>query len=290
MGSGLVVRCVALFTHPHRSEAIAAGRDLAGKLEAVGIRPLGTQAMVGTLGLADAGYSPTDLAEACQLAVAVGGDGTLLRAFHEVPSLPLVGVNCGKLGFLAEVALEECGLLAEEAAGGELQTVDRLALAAQVIGAEGGTARAETTQVALNDVALQKGPGRAPYLSTRVDGEELTTFLADSLVLSTPIGSTAYNFSARGPLLAPGVSAFVVTPVAPHSLWDRSLVLEAGAEVEIEVVGDRSAVVMVDGRDAGTLDAGAKVRVCAADEPARLVRWSRHGFTARVRRTFCLDP
>ena len=127
--------------------------------------------------------------------------------------------------------------------------------------------------LALNEVVIQKiAFGHTVRLSTTIDGETALTYSADGLIVATPTGSTAYNLSAGGPILAPTLRAMVVTPVAPHFSLDRSLVLTDEQEVEIEVAPDRAAALVIDGTDVGRLQPGATVRCAVAERPVRVVR------------------
>jgi NAD+ kinase len=130
-------------------------------------------------------------------------------------------------------------------------------------------------------------------LRVELDGEYLTTFSADGVIVATPTGSTAYSFSARGPIVSPSVAVLVVTAVAPHMVFDRSFVLGAEQIVTLEVVGDEPGLLSADGRDAVELPVGAAVRIRRADQPARFVRRPDAApFVARVRDKFDLpgDP
>jgi NAD+ kinase len=131
---------------------------------------------------------------------------------------------------------------------------------------------------------------RLVRLRVDVDGEYVTTFSADGVIVATPTGSTAYSFSARGPIVSPSVDALVVTPVAPHMVFDRSIVLNATQQVSLEVVGDEPGLLSADGRATIELPVGAAIRIRASDRPARFVRRSdAPGFLARVREKFDLS-
>lgn len=288
MSDAIHVSSAALYVHPARRRAIDVARDVAAKLVTVGIEPIATPQMADVLALDDVRVVDDAADIDADLAIAIGGDGTLLHAFSELGHLPIVGINCGKLGFLAYVGMDERGQLAENAAAGVLEVEERLVLEA-TFGAAPHAGDMHGPVRALNDVTLQKGSGRAPYVDVTIDGAPYASFLTDSLILSTPTGSTAYNFSAGGPLLTPDLDAYVLTPVAPHSLWDRSIVLGADTEVGITIVGDRDGAVIVDGREAAHLDVGGVIRVRAAPKRARLVHWEREHFIRRVHDTFNLD-
>ncbi len=130
-----------------------------------------------------------------------------------------------------------------------------------------------TALLALNEVVIEKIDfGHTVRLATTVDGEEALTYSADGLIIATPTGSTAYNLSAGGPILAPTLRAMVLTPVAPHFSLDRSLVLTEDQEVTVEIVPDRSGVLVIDGQEIGRLQPGAAITCTVAERPVRVVR------------------
>ncbi|MGH9093412.1 MAG: NAD(+)/NADH kinase [Acidimicrobiales bacterium] len=240
-----------------------------------------------------------DLAGA-DLAVSLGGDGTFLRLvpMAYAAGVPVLGVNFGRLGYLLEV--EPGGLTAALARtlAGDVTIEERVALAVSVDGslepAAGDDrsleAHGSRWWVALNEMVTEKTvPGHMVHLTTAIDGEQCLTYLADGVLVATPTGSTAYNLSAGGPVLAAGMRAMVLTPVAPHLSIDRSLVLPPDQEVTVRVDGGRPAVLVVDGREVGRLSPGAEVRCRVAPEPVRLVTLGERGFAGLLRRTLTLD-
>jgi NAD+ kinase len=281
------VNTVGLFPHVGRALALDLAAKVAAGFALAGIEVLASKSAAELL--ADAGVeaaSAGKLAARCDLAVSVGGDGAFLRAFQQLPHVPLVGVNCGEIGYLAEVEPADIDALVAAAADGRLRTVTRIVLEVETAARDA----APGPHPALNDVVLSKGPGgRAIKVDVRTDGIPFLTTLADGIVLSTPIGSTAYSFSAGGPLLAPDLDAFLVTPVASHSLWDRTLVLAAQSRVDVDLIGDRPANLTVDGVHIADLAPGESIRVGARDERARIVRWDNTSFSERLRRKVGLD-
>jgi NAD+ kinase len=221
------------------------------------------------------------------LVVAVGGDGTFLRAAYVAASLdcPVLGVKVGRLGFLTEIEPAEGLATIAEALDGRATIEERLAVTAEP--AEGSTF---PSQWGMNEIMVEKGARhRLVRLAVDVDGTYVTTYSADGVIVATPTGSTAYSFSARGPIVAPDVPALVLTPVAPHMVFDRSFVLEADAVVTLEVVGDEPGVLSADGRDSLEIPVGARVRIRSSSRPARFVR--RDGgasFLSKVRDKFGL--
>ena len=224
---------------------------------------------------------------ATDLAISFGGDGTFLRLvpLAYATSVPVLGVNFGNLGYLLEVEPSDLlDVLAQVLAGPVFE--ERAVLAITV---EGGLTPAsgydrslpgdgvvcpvgERWWVALNEMVVEKTvPGHMVRLSTAVDGDPLLTYRADGVLVATPTGSTAYNLSAGGPILSPGLSAMVLTPVAPHLAVNRSLVLHGTQTVTVEVLPSRPAVLVVDGQEAGRLSPGARVACRIAPKPVRVV-------------------
>jgi NAD+ kinase len=219
-----------------------------------------------------------DEAGASDLVLAAGGDGTVLRALHvAAPArVPVLGVNMGRLGYLTELdpgAIEE-GL--EAVARGAFALESHTALRVRVNG---------HAAVAFNDVVLSRPRGRPQAaLDLAVDGEPVTRHEGDGLIVASAAGSTAYSFSAGGPILSPRLDALIVTPLAPHATFNRSLVLSPEEPVRIEVAGDGPEVALeLDGGEAEALAAGAAVDVEAVPDAARVVRLGRAGFGARAR-------
>lgn len=269
---------LALFAHPQRLEAHEVAARFARSALDVGLRLLAPSDTVHVFADVDdvEVASGADLARQADLVVAIGGDGTLLYAYQQIPEAPLVGVHAGELGYLAAVRPEDVDAFVADVADEKLQYVDR-----SVVEVTFGGQRL----CALNDVVLGKGAsGRAPKFRVSIDGGELATMLADALVASTPTGSTGYTFSARGPIVTPGLAAIVLTPVAPHALWDRSLVLGPGTDVVIDFIGDRPAGLQVDGCMVAELTAGDSVGIRLGPKTARLVDWGTESFASRLRR------
>ena len=218
------------------------------------------------------------------LVVAIGGDGTVLRAARRAVAgdAAVLGINLGQLGYLAEVepgAWEEAlqGFLA-----GTHRIDERLMVASQV--------RGQDLAPALNEVVIEKQAlGRTVRLGVRIDGEYFTSYVADGLILASPTGSTAYSLSARGPIVAPSHRALLLTPVSPHTLFDRSLVLGPDSVVEVEVLGDRDAEVSVDGQVGATVAVGETVTVRAAPRPARFVTFGGRDFHQILKAKFGLS-
>ena len=216
-----------------------------------------------------------DLVSRVGLVLVLGGDGTLLSMAdsiaHAGRQVPILGVNFGSLGFLTEVTLPELYPALEAALADRAHIEERLMLRATMIHR---SAPAQTS-VAVNDVVVNKAaPSRLINLSVFVGDEFVTHVRADGLIIATPTGSTAYNLSAGGPVVEPSVDALVLTPIAPHTLSNRPLVIPASATVRVmPVMGDRDeAFVTFDGQAGFELRSGDEITVRRADEPMRLIR------------------
>jgi len=215
---------------------------------------------------------------AIDLLVVLGGDGTLLgaarRLAHSGRDVPVLAVNFGSLGFLTEVTLPELYVALEEVIGGGTRIERRLMLSATVVRASGD----EETFLALNDVVIGKGPlARMIDLAVSVDEHFVARFKADGLILATPTGSTAYNLSAGGPIVHPAVDAVVLTPIAPHTLTNRPIVLPAAITIDVGANGDTEAsrddtFVTFDGQTGVTMSSGDRLRVTRAPYTLRLLK------------------
>lgn len=229
--------------------------------------------------------------EACtlDLALSVGGDGTMLRTVEVVADegVPILGVNVGHRGYLTvvEPAAMVDGL--ERFFSGSYDIERRMTLHVAVEGpAEAAHTRSAT---ALNDAVVEKTqPGHTIRVRMHIGDDTFMTYAADALLVATPTGSTAYNLSARGPIVAPDVDALVVTPVSPHMLFDRSLVLSRAETVRLEVLDGRTAALVVDGRELGVVGEGDTIVCAAAPEPAQLVTFGRRYFHRILKAKFGL--
>jgi NAD+ kinase len=260
-------RRVGFVVHGSREAAIRAAQSLVEWLRDRGVvtRSLEDEPIEADERSASEGFA-SDLG----LVISVGGDGTLLRAalLANRADVPLLGVKVGRLGFLTEVEPTEAFALLEEMLRGRMVLEDRMALEARPEGAPWSE-----SQWALNEVIVEKrARHRLITLRALVGGEYVTTFSADGVIVATPTGSTAYSFSARGPIVSPKVQGLLLTPVSPHMVFDRSIVLSPQEGVTLEVVGDEPGLLSADGRPGMELPVGASVHIQQAERPARLVR------------------
>lgn len=214
------------------------------------------------------------------LLVVLGGDGSLLRAarLSAAAEVPVFGVNMGKVGFLSEAQPDEWQEKLARVLHGDYWIERRLMLHAHL--ERNGTLRG--TFVALNDVAVGRGKqARVVNFELCVDGDPVTSYTADALIVATPTGSTAYSLAAGGPILPPELQSFVVVPVAPHLSLDRALVLHEEAEISIEVTMDHESYVTPDGQDGISLASGDKVVIRKHKELCHFIRLESSGYFYR---------
>lgn len=217
------------------------------------------------------GVARTELGRRVDGVVVFGGDGTLLAVARELGehAVPILGVNLGTLGFLAETAQDEIHKSLGDLLAGRLERESRMRLEVRV-DREG---RSRGRYLALNDAVISGPLSRLLDLDTRADGFEVTTYHADGLIVATPTGSTAYSLSAGGPLVLPDLEAIVVTPICPHTLTQRPLVLppESCIEVRVRHARQLEARLTVDGQVGCELGDADRVTVCRSDHPVMLL-------------------
>jgi NAD+ kinase len=301
------VSSVAILVNPARADAAALAADTAQWLGAQG-----HDAQLLRLGNAERGAGrvpPGDLSGAdlsgADLAISLGGDGTFLRL---VPlayraAIPLLGVNFGRLGYLLDVDPLQLRQVLEPIVSGHVTVEERVVLAVTVTGSltpAPGDDRSlagddiacpvgERWWVALNEMVTEKTvPGHMVSLSTAIDGEPFLTYKADGVLVATPTGSTAYNLSAGGPVLAPKLEAMVLTPVAPHLSLQRSIVLRSDQVLTVSVQAGRPAVLVIDGREAGRLAPGTDVVCRVAPTRLKVVCPIDRGFSGPLRTVLTL--
>ncbi len=272
---------VSIVAHPRKPDAPAAVRQVRDSLASRGIEVLLEEKTAGLIGEA----GTTDFVAGADLVISLGGDGTLLETLHRIgpAAAPIAGVNIGTLGFLTACTAEEIDLLSDHLAGGQMNIVERRMLRVEM--------RAECGErhefLALNEAALMRGEtGRLVSLEARVNGELLNHYRADGLIVATPTGSTAYSMAAGGPLLGPEAGVFVITPICPHSMSNRSLVVEDGSVIELSPSGENEEPILfsVDGRDILRIARDSVVRVTRHHESLRLLRLPGHSFYETLRK------
>lgn len=272
--------------HGERDRAASVTHDLASWLLERGHDVRLPDEDAARLGLSDHGVADDHFADGLDVAVSLGGDGTMLRTVELVAGagIPVIGINVGQLGYLTEVDPDGARMAIKRFLSGAYEIEERMLLAAHIEGPE------PSDHVALNETVIEKTPsGHTVRLAVSVDGEYFTTYAADGLIVATPTGSTAYSFSARGPIVAPMHRCLVLTPVSPHMLFDRTLVLDPHSTLHLEVVGHRPATVSADGRNLGTLEPGDALTCTASPRTARLVTFGEHDFLGILKSKFGLS-
>jgi NAD+ kinase len=269
---------VGLVLHPERDCGGAVGLVL-DWADRRGIRVLGIETEISRLACTADPVTADELRKLADLLVSLGGDGTMLRAMRlaDRQRFPVLGVNLGKLGFLAEVDVPDLPDALSAIDAHEFAVEPRLAVDA-VIG--------DQVITAFNDVAFVRYPGqKTAAIAVRAGGHRFVSYAADALVVATPTGSTAYSFSAGGPIVSPAVEALVVIPVAPHSAYNRGLVVSCDDQLALDILpGSGQLAVEADGNLVANVEPGDAVEMRPRAGAARVVRLGRTTFYERARR------
>lgn len=267
---------IGILARPDLREASAALAELAAWLRARGVRACLEEKTAKLAGASAAEAclvaSGRDMAGLVDAVVVLGGDGTLLAASRLVEKeIPVLGVNFGSLGFLTEIALAELYPTLEGVLDGRYKHEDRRLLRASVR----RRGRPEVTADVLNDVVITKaGPSRIIDLEVSVGGAFVSSFRADGIIVSSPTGSTAYNLAAGGPILNPTLPAIVITPICPHMLANRPLVVSDESQVELRLRAARDVEVYaaLDGQETFALTDDDRVAVTGSPRRLKLVK------------------
>lgn len=287
---------VLVVAHTGRKDAVAAAGEVVARLRAAGVSVrliddeapivLGAASAAGEVGTVAA--TPA-AATGCDLVVVVGGDGTLLRAAElaRPAGTPLLGVNLGHVGFLAEADRDDVETMVERVVEGAFHVEERMTL--DVCVRVNGDA--VSRDFALNDASVEKASReRMLEVVIEVDQQPLSQFGCDGVVVSTPTGSTAYAFSAGGPVVWPGVEALLLVPISAHALFARPLVVAPDSVLAVEVLAatEGHGVLWCDGQRTDELPPGARIEVRRGALPVRLARLHHATFTDRLVRKFGL--
>jgi NAD+ kinase len=260
------VGILARIDKPQAADLAASLRDALSSRGAQVLLERRTAALLGEA----AGYTEKELSRNCDLVVALGGDGTILRALHRMGGKipPIFGINLGSLGFLTGVSSEEWSDAVESITAGNYRLSARSLLRVELE----RDGRVAETFLGLNDAVVSRGHhSQLIKIEVRVDGEELCVYNADGLIVATPTGSTAYSMSAGGPLVLPDSASLVLTPICPHVLTNRSAVVPDSARLELRLVGDAPGVtVNVDGQEIRELGPRDVLRISRAEEKLQL--------------------
>lgn len=268
---------VGMVVHDGREEVIEFARKFVDSAARMGL-----EVVVDDL-VADAVGDPSLRAGVPDMVVAIGGDGTMLAAVQVAldHDAPLFGFNLGTIGFLTEVEPDDLDEVVRSLSDGEYTTVPRMGISATLNG---------VSATGLNDVVVEKiDTLRLVYLEVEVDGEPFVTYRADGLIAATPTGSTAYSFSAGGPLVDHSIEAILLTPVASHSLFARTVVFSPDTVIRVTIRRGRPARASVDKVPLGEAVDGHVVEIRRAPDPLRFVRFAPQSFARAVTEKFRLE-
>jgi NAD+ kinase len=274
---------VGILSNPHKTGALPTLQALRVALRSQGCTAVldeETALLAGETG----GVPAAELSRHVDIAAVLGGDGTMLHALSRLGPFekPVAGINIGNLGFLTSCKDNELDLFAAAIAGGRFTTSVRTLLEATVH----RPGRPTEIFTALNEITLARGDtGRLVSLRAQVNGELLNNYRADGLIVATPTGSTAYSLSAGGPLIAPSAAVFVITPICPHSLSQRSLVLSDSSLIELSSEDTESGPMLftVDGRDNTHLETGGRIEIKKSPHSFHLLRLEGRSFYKALR-------
>ena len=284
------LRRVGVVVHPEGPGVQRLG-DQVGRWAKVNGLPLRTlESEKGCAGPDAETTGEAGFAAGLDLIISLGGDGTLLRAagLGLAAQVPVLAVNLGRLGFLTEVETRELAAALDRVLAGEYTVERRMTLDVAVDLGGGGSL--DPLPSAVNDVVLEKtARHRLAGVAVHIDGRLFARYAADGLIVATPTGSTAYSFSAGGPVISPGLEALMLTPIAPHMVFNRSLIMAPEQVLRLEVLPDSYGLdVSIDGRPVRLLPPGWSVEVRRGRNDARLVRLHDADFFGRVRSKFRL--
>jgi NAD+ kinase len=278
-------RTVLLVTHTGRRGAVRAARLAAARFVAAGVSLRVLEDEAKELELPDAEAVPAGpaAADGCEIVVVFGGDGTLLRAaeYGRASRTPVLGVNLGHVGFLAEAERENLDATVDRVVARDYEVEERMTIDVKVT--VNGTE--VTRDWALNEASVEKASReRMLEVVAEVDGRPLSRWGCDGVVFATPTGSTAYAFSAGGPVVWPQVEALLLVPISAHALFSRPLVISPHSVLAVEVLTrtEGAGVMWCDGRRTVELPPGARVQACRGERPVLLARLHTAPFTDRL--------
>ncbi len=262
---------IALFPNESKAQSFNLAKDIRKFLEEKGVTVVAEDEKAGQIGAKPlSSIKPQDI----DFLIAMGGDGTLLRLTHRFQHLdaPILGINLGHLGFMADVPLEDLYPSLVDLLEDRFSIANRIALEAGSL-------------YAVNDIAIHRAHNYSLIeLAIRVDGVDVNTFMADGVVIATPNGSTAYSLAAGGPILSPSLDAIVITPICPHTISNRPIVITADHSIEIEYLSPYEPVdVRADGINAISLSPKQSITVKRSKKNFKLVNLHRHEYFSTLR-------
>ncbi len=269
-----MIKTIALFINPNRKDTVVVLKELREWLAQQGeYNLLLEEAMATQLGQKELGVKDASLRDNADLVIALGGDGTMLHAVRVMgdKEIPILGVHFGGLGFLAEITQQELYGSLTDVLKGKFALEERMMLEANIL---------NTLYKALNDVVITKGNlARVIPLKVSIDGEYLTTYVGDGLIVATPTGSTAYSLSAGGPIVLPGMQSIILTPICPHTLGVRPIVIPHLSKITIVVESDEEEVMLtIDGQQGVKLNLYDEVEVRYAERTIKLIKPKKRSF------------
>ena len=271
---------VGLYVHEFRPEAIANSVELAQLLKEKGHSVRQSN---------DSKEDPSRFVDDLDLIVSMGGDGSILRAINLLDGrpTPVLGINFGQLGYLTAAEPAEAFDSVIRTLDGDYDLEERMMIKVRV---ERQKEQSTIEDHALNEIVLERtAASQTVRMNVSMDGSFFTSYAADGLIISTPTGSTAYAFSARGPIVDASHHSIQLTPVSPHMLFDRTLVLAPSTELDLQVLGDRMATCTADGRELSVLGKDDRVVCTRSDRIARLVTFGKRNFLDPLKTKFGLE-
>jgi NAD+ kinase len=266
------LQTIGIISRPRRSNLVVVVPPLLHWFEARGIKVLYDTETANALHDSSKGLARDEVAKASQLLLVLGGDGTLLAAARVAARLgiPILPINMGSLGFLTSFKLEEMYPAIEETLAGNLPSSERVMLDVELL----RKGKAVELQTVLNEAVINKGAlARMIDLELMIDDEFVCRYRVDGLIVATPTGSTAYSLSAGGPIVHPSVESWVITPICPHTLSDRPVVIRDSSEVVINLSeGTESVFLTLDGQTGIPMEPGDQVRMTRAAERLKLIQ------------------
>lgn len=267
---------IALFPNEKKTHSLAIASDVASFLKKHNIQAVAEDSLASSIG---ADLLSTVEMEAIDFRISFGGDGTILRLVHRYPTLraPLLGINLGSLGFLADIPVEDLFPSLQDFVDGRFTIQKRMMM-------EGSLIKGNDC-FAVNEITIHRGsnPSLVDF-AIHVDGKYVNTFSADGVIVSTPSGSTAYSLAAGGPILTPELHAFVITPICPHTISNRPIVLMPKHEMVIRYLSHHNPVeISCDGIDSGSLATGDTITITLSKHFFSLVNLARHEYFSTLR-------
>jgi NAD+ kinase len=276
-----LIEAVGLILNYRKMQPIAMGKELVEKFRAKGIAVFAPEKDALAIGI-EAPFLDEKDCQNIQCALTLGGDGTILRAarFFAPLNIPILGINMGTMGFLTEVELSEIDHAIEKLLNGTYSIERRMMLEAQVKRA----GRIVQTFTGLNDIVINKGPlARLITLEIFVGEEFVTTYKADGVIISSPTGSTAYSLSAGGPIVYPDLDVAILTPICPHTLGARPLVLPSSKTVKVSIINQAESMLTIDGQNGFPLNKEDEIIIAKAAYHVKMVRIKEKRFFAVLR-------